>query len=173
MYIEPDIKSIGKRIKTARQEAKLSQYQLSQLVDISTTQLSAFENGKRSIGLQNLAKIASSLNKTIDEIYFGDLEEHSIFSSKNKGKLITNCLLALYEEGMIEICYERQLVRCAAIKEYIMTEYAAFSKHKEIISDFIVKLENLKKDSMNYTNPDEIKKQIVVCTINKINKVID
>jgi transcriptional regulator with XRE-family HTH domain len=42
-----DSKAIGERIKEARSKLKMSQHQLSIATGISTTQLSAYENGKK------------------------------------------------------------------------------------------------------------------------------
>ena len=82
---------LGKRIKSIREKVKLTQHELYEKTGISTTQLSAYENGKKSIGLQTIAKIAKALGTTIDYIYYGSNEMKPISSSINKGELIVNC----------------------------------------------------------------------------------
>ena len=49
-----DAAQIGDRLRKARIDAGLAQYQLHLLVDISASQISAYENGCRSIGLHSL-----------------------------------------------------------------------------------------------------------------------
>ncbi|MCI1734625.1 MAG: helix-turn-helix domain-containing protein [Bacilli bacterium] len=65
-----DSKAIGERIKEARSKLKMSQHQLSIATGISTTQLSAYENGKKTIGLLNFSKLAIALNVSMDELYW-------------------------------------------------------------------------------------------------------
>lgn len=69
-------KSIGKRIQLAREEAGLSQEQLSTKIGCSQSALSNYEKGKRRIYLAQLEKIAETLNKTI-QFFLQPLEKNN------------------------------------------------------------------------------------------------
>ena len=59
-------KTIGGRIKAAREEAGMSQMDLAKLLDFeSATAISLIENDERKISVENLAKIASALQHDI------------------------------------------------------------------------------------------------------------
>lgn len=57
---------IGNRIKQIREERKLDARDLAKLADIDAANLSRIENGKYSVGLDILSKIAAALGKKID-----------------------------------------------------------------------------------------------------------
>ena len=75
---------LGERIRKAWENANLSQYNLHDLTDISVTQISAYENGKRNIGLQSLYKIARATGKTMDELYEGKKRMSLLIKPKTK-----------------------------------------------------------------------------------------
>lgn len=161
-------KEIGKRIRNAREKLNLSQYQLYEKTGISTTQISAYENGKKCIGLQSLAKIASALNLSLDDLYYGTASHKPISSSVNNGELIVNCVHALYEQGVI----------CALIR-HVPDEYVGqgaewyyrigFGNYVGILDDLVKKLNSFDVDKKNYPDPDGFKKQLLAAAINQIN----
>lgn len=51
-YIE-----MGQRIKLRRQELKLTQLQLAELIDISNNHMSAIENAKTNLSMDNFVKL--------------------------------------------------------------------------------------------------------------------
>jgi transcriptional regulator with XRE-family HTH domain len=96
-----DSKAIGERIKEARSKLKMSQHQLSIATGISTTQLSAYENGKKTIGLLNFSKLAIALNVSMDELYWASPLIHPAATNENYGAIVVNCTLELYEKGIV------------------------------------------------------------------------
>ncbi|OGK19957.1 hypothetical protein A3C23_04625 [Candidatus Roizmanbacteria bacterium RIFCSPHIGHO2_02_FULL_37_13b] len=63
--------ALGKRIKRMRKKAELTQEQLAERVNVSTTHIGLVETGKRRISLKTLQKIASTLKiKTRDLLPF-------------------------------------------------------------------------------------------------------
>ena len=62
---------IGKRIREIRKDHSLTQEQLAELADISVDFLSLVETGRSSMSVQNLAKIASTLDVTSDYLIYG------------------------------------------------------------------------------------------------------
>ncbi len=65
-------KEIGKRIKYYRKQSGLTQEQLGEKVDLSTTYISAVERGMYSISLNKLVDILNCLGYSADDV-FGDV----------------------------------------------------------------------------------------------------
>ena len=59
---------LGKRIKEERIRCNLTQEQLAELTDVSTTYIGFVERGKRSITLEKLIDISSCLHVSIDDL---------------------------------------------------------------------------------------------------------
>ena len=159
---------LGKRIRKAREEAKLTQYQLHDKTGISITQISAYENGNRNIGLQSLYKIAKATNKTMDEIYGGPKEARPIMSASNKGELIVNCVAALVDEGVITCLAKEQPNDFVPMG----TEYyfqIGFNNYVHYLDKMVKKLVDFNNDIDNYPDPENFKKQILAATVKQIN----
>src|SRR5215831_204528 len=63
---------VGERIKARRLELEWTQDQLAQKAGISKSFLSDLENGKRSVGAENLLDIARALGVSIDFLMTGE-----------------------------------------------------------------------------------------------------
>ena len=61
---------IGKRIREYRKLKKLSQEQLAEKINISTTHMSHIETGSTKLSLQVLVDIAKVLNVNTDDLIF-------------------------------------------------------------------------------------------------------
>lgn len=62
--------SIGQQIKRAREAARLTQEQLSEILDCSPQYISLMENGRYGISVKMLRKLCTSLNISSDSILF-------------------------------------------------------------------------------------------------------
>ena len=100
--MDVDKKLIGGNIKSARALKGMTQSSLAQKAGISQTQLSDYENGNKLPGLNSIAKIAMALGKSIDELCYGDASLSPITTASNKGDVIVNCFMALWEQGAID-----------------------------------------------------------------------
>lgn len=65
-----DYYKIGQRTKKFRKAHNLSQEQLAEIVDISTTHMSHIETGNTKLSLAVLVEIASALDVSSDELLF-------------------------------------------------------------------------------------------------------
>lgn len=92
-------KLIGNRIKDLRKKKHLTQFQLAELIDVSTVYVSYIENGKRQLSLDNLINIANVLEVTCDDIlvlnqnkhaYHSDMEDLLKDCSNNEKKILVN-----------------------------------------------------------------------------------
>ena len=59
---------LGKRIKRLRRKVGLTQEQLAEKVNVSTTHIGLVETGKRRVSLKTLQKIASALEVKVKEL---------------------------------------------------------------------------------------------------------
>jgi transcriptional regulator with XRE-family HTH domain len=69
---------VGERIKARRLELEWTQDQLAQKAGISKSFLSDLENGKRSVGAENLLDIARALGVSIDFLMTGQVSEKPV-----------------------------------------------------------------------------------------------
>lgn len=61
-----DYRNLGKRIKEERLKLNLTQEQLAEYTDISTSYMGQIERGERKVTLETLVKITNKLNVSID-----------------------------------------------------------------------------------------------------------
>ncbi|MGN0651136.1 MAG: helix-turn-helix domain-containing protein [Oscillospiraceae bacterium] len=66
-----DLIGIGKRIKAARTEHKLTREKLAELVNVSPHYIYEIERGMKAMSLETLASISASLELSADYILFG------------------------------------------------------------------------------------------------------
>jgi transcriptional regulator with XRE-family HTH domain len=69
---------VGERIKARRLELEWTQDQLAQKAGISKSFLSDLENGKRSVGADNLLDIARALGVSTDHLMTGKISEKPV-----------------------------------------------------------------------------------------------
>jgi transcriptional regulator with XRE-family HTH domain len=69
---------VGERIKARRLELEWTQDQLAQKAGISKSFLSDLENGKRSVGAENLLDISRALGVSIDFLMTGEVSEKPV-----------------------------------------------------------------------------------------------
>ena len=162
----PEDIAIGKRIKHARDKIGIHQRELHDITKISTTQISAYETGDRTIGLHNLALIAKATNTTIDELYFGPASELPISQSKDEGELIVNCVNALFESGVIYI----KTMKKNTFEE---VDRVSFGKYNDILEDLVDQLRTIERSKNDYPDPESVKKQTLQAYANKINNRLE
>lgn len=157
-------KLIGQRIKDCRNKKGISQQDLSIKTGIQNTTISAFENGKRIPGLQNIASIAQALGVTIDDLYFGDSSVSFIENAPNKGAKIVNCIYELVKEKVV-------------LTDEIMTGYQLSADHV-FLGNYSLQILNLVKTLREffsrrdtYSDPDAFIKQYLESVANEINMI--
>lgn len=62
------LEKFGQRIKSLRNEAKISQEELASISGLHRTYIGMIERGEKNITLKNIEKIATSLNIEISEL---------------------------------------------------------------------------------------------------------
>ncbi len=66
-----DHEAIGKRIKKARNDARLSQAELAEITDSSPQYISHIETARKKASLKIIVRIADALNVSVDQLLFG------------------------------------------------------------------------------------------------------
>ena len=66
-----DYSDLGKRIQKARKEAKLTQIELAERVNLSFQHISNIERGETKVSLEKFVEIASVLDISTDQLLLG------------------------------------------------------------------------------------------------------
>lgn len=74
---------LGDRIKELRKEAGWSQSELAYKVGTDARQISRYENGRITPSLDALARIAETLNVSIDHLVFDDVPRRALHAAEN------------------------------------------------------------------------------------------
>lgn len=69
---------IGQQIRRARENARLTQEQLAELLDCTAQYVSMMENGRYGISVKMLRTLCTSLNISSDSILFPGREKNSL-----------------------------------------------------------------------------------------------
>ena len=69
---------IGQQIKRVREQARLTQEELSEILDCSPQYISLLENGRYGISVKMLCMLCTALNISSDSILFPDSEKNSL-----------------------------------------------------------------------------------------------
>jgi len=97
---------IGQRIKFFREEAGLTQHQLSELADVSREAIGNYENGRRVPPVDIAQRIATALNMSVDDLLYPE------------GTKPKKASVPLDDAGMEELA-ERLAARSAIITDII------------------------------------------------------
>lgn len=74
---KPENVEIGKRIKAARLNAKITQEELAERIGITAQFASEVESGRMGASLDTICKTALALGVTSDSLLFGERPEHT------------------------------------------------------------------------------------------------
>ncbi len=61
----------GNRVKELRRARNLSQEKFALQIDMDRTYLASIESGKRNVSLENISKLASGLEISLEELFRG------------------------------------------------------------------------------------------------------
>lgn len=88
------LKQIGERIKQARHDSNISQIQLAEMVQISTSHLSDIENGKTNIGLDIFMRITEALNASADWLLQTNVPNVKTMQANELADILSDCTSA-------------------------------------------------------------------------------
>lgn len=83
--------SIGKRIRNLRMKKGLTQMELAEMIEKSTSTISYIETGVKSMSLDTFVSIANVLGVSADELLLDSLENTTNLSAKEYTSLLRDC----------------------------------------------------------------------------------
>ncbi len=130
---------VGERIKKRRAELGWTQDQLAQKAGLSKSFLSDLENGKRSVGAENLLEIARALGVSIDFLMTGEA------SQDQQAEVPIPASLARFaaEEGLsfkqtlMLLEMQQQIVAHRSVKKKDVLDSVDWRKFHEAVKDFL------------------------------------
>ena len=106
-----DRKILGKRIREERMRIGLTQEQVAEYIDVSTTYIGFIERGERSVTLEKLALLAQCFHVTIDSL----LRERPV---QDSAMSVDEQLFSLWETASLD---EKKLI--LSIGDVIVKNY--------------------------------------------------
>lgn len=98
--VELNYPEIGKRIKEKRKLIHMTQFVLSEKLDVSPTYVSELENGRSIPSLATIVNIANILNASLEYLVLGITN----FNSSNEISKVLDTVPAKNKELYIELC---------------------------------------------------------------------
>lgn len=86
-----DYVSIGRRIKAKRLELHMTQEQLGEIVNLSTTHISHIETGRTKISFESFISISNALHISADALLQDNLQYNDSFYKSELAKLMDEC----------------------------------------------------------------------------------
>ena len=85
------LQQIGVRIRKARKERKLSQFQLAEMAQVSPSHISDIENGKTNVGIDVFMRITEALQVSADWLLQTDIPEVTHIINGEVADLLADC----------------------------------------------------------------------------------
>ena len=89
--INPDVKSAGERIKSARLELGLTQEQAAERTELTGQYWSGIERGQERGSVNTYLQIAKALGVTLDDLFYDDAEARRIRKAFSREGLLAGC----------------------------------------------------------------------------------
>ena len=96
--------SVGDRIRYYRMAKKMSQMDLAKKTEMSNTSISNFEKGHQKPSLVTLARLSQALEVSIDDLFFGDINERFITTGEDKAAVMVNsvCTCVFFKLTLVD-----------------------------------------------------------------------
>ena len=85
------LKEVGSRVQQARKKLKLSQAELAEMVQISTSHLSDIENGKTNIGLDIFISLTEALQVSADWLLQTNVPQVNTIQNQEASEILADC----------------------------------------------------------------------------------
>ena len=89
--MNPKLKEVGSRVQQARKKLKLSQAELAEMVQISTSHLSDIENGKTNIGLDIFISLTEALQVSADWLLQTNVPQVNTIQNQESSEILADC----------------------------------------------------------------------------------
>ena len=91
MGIELNYLELGRRIRRCRKEARMTQEQLAEHINMATSNISHIERATTQVSLPSLVKIANVLNVSLDQLVCDSLPVSDSYLEKDIAEFIKGC----------------------------------------------------------------------------------
>lgn len=159
---------IGLNIRVARNNLGLTQRQLSEMAEISQTQLSDYENGNKTPNLFTFAKLSRALRKSMDDLYFGDASVSFITSAPDEGRLIANCVYQLWQHNVISRHHPSEDEERYGSSFY-KKPVADLQSYSSAVERLLIMLDDFQRREHTYKDPDLYLEQMLDSSAREIN----
>lgn len=137
---------LAQRLKQLRKENKLKQEDLGNLINVTKTQISDIENGKKSTSIENLVVLAEYFNVSIDYLLGKSENSNTTIDKNNNTYNLTENEIELLEDFRLLDKYEKRIIK-GRIAEMLYNKEIEKNSSK---SEFSVELVNTDfKDKVN------------------------
>lgn len=148
-----ELDNLGKRLKNARLAINKSQTKIAEEAEITTAQLSNYENGNAVPGLVTLGKLSEKLGVTLDWLCKGNETDRLTDNKQSKGQIIANCFAKLNELSVIDML---TLYSPDNYNKYEAGDYLIIYSLKGNLLDFKHTLDDIVKHKSTYRNVDTV-----------------
>ncbi len=165
---EDDVgKRIGSNIQRCRENLGLSKSGFASKIEMSKSQLSEYENGRKIPNTITLARIAEGLGITLDSLYYGPSSMRPVATAHSKPEAMVNCFAALIEYGIFEMrgYFNRRE------SGYVEGAYLVVSKHAKALKDLYFELERFNAKSGDYPDAEIVKKNILNAAAKQLQRL--
>lgn len=166
---------IGFNIKEVRKRKGYSQEKLGERCDISNSQLSAYENGRKKPNLATIARIAKGLGVSIDRLYYGDETIDFIRSEPDQGRKIANSVYALWE--MKVLYWNESTVQQRYFPAFVENPSTSAClvdlSLQTPISRLLRSLNEFENNKATYPDPDQYLEMLLSSVAIEINQILN
>ncbi len=165
---EDDVgKRIGSNIQRCRKNLGLSKSGFASKIEMSKSQLSEYENGRKIPNTITLARIAEGLGITLDSLYYGPSSMRPVTTAHSKPEVMVNCFAVLTEYGI----FEKHDYSIRTENGYEEGTDLVVSKYVEAFKDLFSGLENFKAKSGDYPDAEIVKKNILNAAAKQLQRL--
>lgn len=97
-----DYAAIGKRIRSARKKAKLTQEQLAEAIDVTPQHVSAIETGKTKLSLPTLIRISKAVNVSLDFLVYDEIPYLIEQYDLDAKEILDSCSTAIERQYLLD-----------------------------------------------------------------------
>ena len=167
---------IGAHIKEVRMAKGLSQSKLATACDMSSSQLSSYENSSKIPNLNTTAKIAKALGVSIERLYYGDDSISFINAAPDQGRKIVNCIYELWKMEVVDY-HEYFMPGGFPAMNYENNEqngmFLMIHRHAGSIKRLINSLNEYKLKKDTYPEPEKYLEILLASVATEINNEIE
>ena len=97
-----DYAAIGRRIRSARKKAKLTQEQLAEAIDVTPQHVSAIETGKTKLSLPTLIRICRAVNISLDFLVYDEIPYLIEQYDLDAKEILDSCSTAIERQYLLD-----------------------------------------------------------------------